>query len=185
MTTQTALEILNNWDVGYKRYVYNKTDLGKVFDEQGILLSKTLERLVKANILIHAARDAYVYNYSRQKGAYTLEHIAQSLRRNDYNYISYEYALSEFGVISQIPLDWITVATTGRKGVFATPFGTVEFTHTNRSPEEILANVVERPEANRLPIAKVEYAWLNLKDTHRSQNLVPDDWREEYYDQED
>jgi len=46
--------------------------------------------------------------------------------------------LSEYGVISQIPLDRLTVMTTGRKGIYKTIYGTIEFTHTKRSVENIL-----------------------------------------------
>ncbi len=40
-----------------------------------------------------------------------------------------ESALSEYGVISQIPIDRLTIMTTGRKGHYKTPYGTIEFTH--------------------------------------------------------
>lgn len=38
--------------------------------------------------------------------------------RGEYNYISLESALSEYGIISQIPIDRLTIMTTGRKGEY-------------------------------------------------------------------
>ncbi|WP_422139500.1 hypothetical protein [Endozoicomonas sp. ALC020] len=67
-----------------------------------------------------------------------VQSIAIALRRGDYNYISLESALSEYGAISQIPVDRLTIMTTGRKGEYKTPFGVLEFTHTRRSVADIL-----------------------------------------------
>ncbi len=58
----------------------------------------------------------YPFTLSRHKGGNTIEYVAKSLRRGEYNYISLESALSKYGVISQIPIDRLTVMTTGRKG---------------------------------------------------------------------
>lgn len=49
---------------------------------------------------------------------YTIEHIAKALRPEKYNYVSLESILSEYGVISQIPMDRLTVMTTGREGIW-------------------------------------------------------------------
>ena len=54
------------------------------------------------------------------------------MRRGEYSYISLETMLSEYGAISQVPIDRLTVMTTGRKGEYETPFGVIEFTHTKR-----------------------------------------------------
>jgi hypothetical protein len=109
---------------------------------------------------VRAVHGVYIYNYSKHKGARTLEDIAQALRRSSYNYISYESALSAYGAVSQVPMGWLTVATTGREGVFATPWGTIEFTHTKRNPMEIISETVEWP-GHTLPIAKAHYAYIN------------------------
>ena len=36
---------------------------------------------------------------------YVIEQIAKTLRRGEYNYVSLESILSEYGLISQIPID--------------------------------------------------------------------------------
>jgi predicted transcriptional regulator of viral defense system len=165
-----ALAILMNWD-RRGRYVFTKHDLAKLFDEQAQLLSKTLERLVEKDILIRAARGVYVFAHSAHRGAYTLEEVAQTLRRNSYNYLSLESALSEWGTISQIPIDRITVMTTGRRGEFKTPFGVIEFTHTEANPETILANTIVR-EPHPLRIAREDFAARNQRRTGRNVFLI-------------
>jgi predicted transcriptional regulator of viral defense system len=162
--------LLETWD-RQGHYIYNTQDLRLLLAESGSTLKQTLGRLVKSGLLIRAVRDTYVYAYSRHRGAYTVEAIAQSLRRREYNYLSYESALSEYGVISQIPIDRITVATTGRKGEFKTSFGVIEFTHTGRSPAEIIENIIER-QPHPLRIAKVDFALQNLVDSGRNLDLV-------------
>ncbi|WP_146049537.1 hypothetical protein [Alkalispirochaeta sphaeroplastigenens] len=65
-------------------------------------------------------------------------HIASKLRANTCASISLESALSDAGVISQIPVQWLTVMTGGRTAAIACGrFGTIEFIHTARSPEQI------------------------------------------------
>lgn len=167
-----AQTILDAWDK-QGRYVYSTRDLVLLFNESGATLKQTLKRLVRSGLLLHTARDVYIYAYSKNRGIYTIEAIAQSLRRTEYAYVSYESALSEYGVISQVPIDRITVATTGRKGEFKTSFGVIEFTHTARNPVEIIANTVER-QPHPLRIATPTFALQNLVDSGRNLDLV--DW---------
>jgi len=170
MRTLDALDILRTWDRN-GRYVFSKGDLTKLFDEPAESFNKTLERLEKSGVLIRAARGVYVFGYSSQIGAYTLEEIAQTIRRYEYNYLSLESALSEWGAISQVPLDRITVMTTGRKGEFKTPFGVIEFTHTQSSPEQILANTIRR-EPHPIPIASADFALANQRRVGRNTFLI-------------
>ncbi|HGS5457581.1 TPA: hypothetical protein ACN32Y_004777 [Vibrio parahaemolyticus] len=86
---------------------------------------------MKNQILERVARGIYLYTLSKDRfSANTLEIIAKTLRRGEYSYVSLESALSEYGVISQIPMDRLTVMTTGRKGEYKTRYGVIEFTHT-------------------------------------------------------
>lgn len=102
--------------------------------------------------------------------SHTIEHVARTLRRGEYSYLSLESALSEYGVISQIPVNRLTVMTTGRKGMYETPVGTIEFVHTKRKPTEILAGVVD---VNRpLRLATAQTAWRDLKRVGRNTHLV-------------
>jgi len=154
------------------RYVFTQHDLEKIFPEDNKrTLHAGLERLVKQNVLERVARGIYLYALSHhRKGPNTLELIAKTLRRGEYNYISLESALSAYGVISQIPVDRLTVMTTGRKGEYKTHYGTIEFTHTKRPVSEIIQSftTINRP----LRMATKEAAWRDQKRVGRNIHLV-------------
>ncbi|MDR1431686.1 MAG: hypothetical protein LBI99_06160 [Propionibacteriaceae bacterium] len=166
MRLQDVCELMYEWD-SRGRYVFTKSDLRTLFDERDPALFKTLERVVAAGVLTRAASGVYVNRRSAHLGGYTVELVAQALRRREFNYVSYESALSEYGAISQIPIGRLTLATTGRSGVFPTPFGTIEFTHTGRDIGQILDGIVERP-PHPVPIAKQWLAEQNLRDSNRN-----------------
>ncbi len=152
------------------RQVFTHRDLATLFPERS---SRTLQaglgRLVKSGILMRAAPGIYVNALSGNGYVHTLEQIARALRRGEYSYISLESALSEHGVISQIPMR-LTVMTTGRKGEFNTPFGTIEFTHTARPLQDILDDIhdVGRP----LRLAGKHKACRDLKRVGRNTTLI-------------
>lgn len=154
------------------RYVFTHRDLKKLFPEDSSqALNAGLNRLVKNNILDRVARGIYLYALSHHKTSpHTLELIAKTLRRGEYNYVSLESALSEYGAISQIPMDRITVMTTGRKGEYRTAFGTIEFTNTKRSVSDIIQQIqnVGRP----LRLATKQAAYRDLKRVGRNTHLV-------------
>lgn len=170
MDIQTALERLHKFD-RQRIYVYTKRNLRRLFfDDSEEAFKQSLPRLIKFGVLERACRGVYVFALSRHKGGYTIEYVAKSLRRGEYNYISLESTLSEYGVISQIPIDRLTVMTTGRKGVFKTPYGVIEFTHTDRDDIDILNNTIlyERP----LRIATESAAIRDLKRVGRNTHML-------------
>lgn len=170
MDTTTALKRLSLWDK-QGRYVFTRGDLARIFHEDSARAFRDgLRRLTAAGILQRPVRGVYVFALSQSRGNDTIEHIARALRRGEYNYVSLESALSEYGAISQIPVDRLTVMTTGRKGEYITPFGTIEFTHTKRRPMDILSGVrdVGRP----LKLATPAVAWRDLKRVGRNTHLV-------------
>lgn len=170
MDKTTAIRVLSEWDTR-GRYVYTKHDLAKLFPgDSPKTLTEGVRRLVKSGLLEHVCRGIFVYTLARSRDSYTIERVAKALRRGEYNYISLESALSEYGIISQIPVDRLTVMTTGRKGVHHTSYGTIEFTHTKRSVRKILAIIkdVGRP----LRVATPQAAWRDLKRVGRNTHLV-------------
>ena len=171
MNMQYAIKVLRAWDEK-GMYVFTKHDLHKLFPEDSSkTLSEGLNRLVKAGILKRACRGIYVNENAMSFDSYTIERIAKALRRGEYNYVSLESMLSEYGEISQVPIDRLTLMTTGRKGTYKTPYGIIEFTHTKRSVKNILSNthkVSQRP----LRIALKDAALRDLKRVGRNVNLV-------------
>jgi hypothetical protein len=170
MDKKTAIKVLTEWDEA-GRYVFALRDFVKLFPEDSPkTLQAAVNRLVRDGLLQRACRGVYVYPLARSRDSHTVERIAVALRRGEYNYISLESALSEYGAISQIPVDRLTVMTTGRKGVYRTPWGTIELTHTKRPIPDILNSVhdVGRP----LRLATPAAAWRDLKRVGRNTHLV-------------
>lgn len=167
-----AIHILKKWDRNGK-YVFTKGELRKLFfkDNNEKSFTASLERLIRDNILTRACRGIYIISDSNYTNGYTIEHIAKALRPGEYNYVSLESILSEYGVISQIPIDRLTVMTTGRSGIYKTTYGVIEYTHTKRSITDII-NTVERVEKRPLRIASKQTAWRDLKRVGRNTHLV-------------
>jgi len=170
MDQATAIRRLAAYDK-QGRYVFTNRDFEKIFHEDSQRAVRAgVQRLVRAGILQRAIKGVYVNALAQNQGSSTLELIAKSLRRGEYNYVSLESALSEYGAISQIPLDRITVMTTGRKGEYKTPFGVIEFTHTKRPVKDIVMSIqdVGRP----LRLASKQAAFRDLKRVGRNLHLV-------------
>lgn len=166
-----AIRVLRAWDKkGW--CVFTKHMLAKLFPEDN---SKTftegLNRLVKEAILQRACRGIYVNKEATCFDRYVIERIAKVLRPGEYNYVSLESMLSEYGIISQIPVDRLTIMTTGREGIYKTPYGTIEMTHTKRSVSDILSNT-KIIENNPLRIATRKTALRDLKRVGRNLDLI-------------
>lgn len=157
--------------------VFSKGDLEKIFPEDNEkTLEKGLQRMRRDDLLTRAARGVYVFTLAVPRHrAWLIEEIAKKLRPEDFNYVSLESILSEYGVISQIPVDRLTVMTSGAEGEHVTPFGTIEFTHTQRCISDLLERCVmvkNRP----LRIAKKHSAVQDLRRVGRNLELI--DWDE-------
>jgi len=170
MKLADAVSALAEWD-RRGRYVFLKRDLAKVFGDHGKALDQTLARFVEAGLLERVAHGVYLYAHSAHLGATTIEEIALALRRGEHVFESLESALSQWGRISQVPVDRLTVVTTGRKGTFATRFGVIEFTHTTAPATEIAAHTVDRP-GHPLPIATEPYALAGPRRPRRNLDLI-------------
>ena len=150
--------------------VFTRKDLAKIFREHDTnALNAGLNRLVRNQVLQRAVNGVYVNALSPNQGSDTLEHIARAMRRGHHSYVSLESALSEYGVISQIPMR-LTVMTTGRRGEYSTPFGVIEFTHTARSVLDVIDGTVDAGRPLRL--ATRHTAYRDLKRVGRNLDLV-------------
>jgi len=157
-------------------FVLAKRDVEKLFpDEDEKSMEKSLQRMVGDGLLAKAARGVYVNPAAASRNAgWILEELAKALRPGKLCYVSLESMLSEYGVISQIPVSRLTVMTTGASGVHETPYGVIEFTHTKRSLPEVLIRTVfvkDRP----LRIAKKNAAVQDLLRVGRSADLIDDE----------
>lgn len=170
MLVDEAIKTLDDFDKK-GMYVFTSRDLRRVFfrDTQ-TSFKQGIRRLVKRNYLEVASKGIYVYAMSKNKGKRTIERIAAALRKGEYNYVSLESALSQYGAISQIPIDRITIMTTGRSGTFKTLYGVIEFTHTKRSPIDILDSTLKTD--HPLRIATLDTADRDLKRVGRNTHMV-------------
>lgn len=152
------------------RTVFLLRDLQKIFPEDTSLALKAgIKRLIDEDILCRPIQGVYVNNFS-PKDSYLLELVVKAMRRGEYNYVSLESALSAYGIISQIPVDRLTVMTTGRSGEYQTPWGTIELTHTRRSIPEILDATIKTQ--SPLKQAKPETAVRDLRRVGRNTHLM-------------
>lgn len=170
-----ALKLLDQ----YRKFVFLYHDIKKLFpNESRSAFNASLARLVKDGLIIHVATGVYLNPNAKSTDVHVIEHIAKALRRGFYNYISLESMLSEYGVISQIPVSRLTVMTTGRRGLYHTPYGTIEFTHTKRAIPEILKSII-RDEQRPLRLATKMTAIRDLKRVGRNTHLLNEDEADE------
>jgi hypothetical protein len=94
-------------------------------------LKLMMKRLADQRVLIRAARGVYVNPRARSMPADVRRGLIRFLRPREVSYVSLESRLSEAGAISQVATA-LTCMTSGSPGHFDTPWGVVEFTHTDR-----------------------------------------------------
>ena len=171
MRANDVQDILYAWDQK-GRYVFTKGDLALLLDDPSEnAFTETLRRSCAQGTLTRAARGVYVNARSCHLGPITIEWVARTLRRGHYVFESLESAASQWGDISQIPVGLLTCVTTGRKGVYRTPYGVIEFVHTERALADVAGRLVDRP-GHAIPIATREYTLASLRRTGRSRELV-------------
>jgi hypothetical protein len=91
-----------------------------------------MKRLADQGVLTRAARGVYVNPHARSRPSDVRRALLRFLRPREITYVSLESKLSEAGAISQIA-STLTCMTTGSRGWFETPWGAIEFTHTDRA----------------------------------------------------
>jgi hypothetical protein len=122
-------------------------------DPEPNYLKLMMKRLADQGVLVRAARGVYVNPHARSMPGDVRGGLIRFLRPRELTYVSLESKLSEVGAISQVTTA-LTCMTTGSPGRFDTPWGAIEFTHTDRpvSPgtdvrardDGVLAATVER-----------------------------------------
>lgn len=158
-----------------QRYLFTFRDLRPLFSSLPDASFKTLlSRAVSSKLLIRLCRGLYLYQKSFPNDGLLLFHAAAALRANEFNYISLETALSDAGVISQVPLSWITIMSSGRSNTISCGnYGTIEFAHTNQKPADIMKSLTYDPLCGMWR-ASIELAIRDMKATHRNTDLI--DW---------
>ena len=141
MTLADAIKVLVLGE-GREFPIISTQGLRTLFDADGdAAFNMGIRRLVEVGLLERVARGVYLNSALPRMGRPGIGMVARHLRPNHLCYLSYESALAEFGSISQVPMVYL-VATTGNSGEHDTPYGALEFSHTNRTDTEILRNTL-------------------------------------------
>lgn len=97
-----------------------------------------IHRAERRGLLERVCQGVYQFTGAPDASGRILFHAAALMRARHFNYISLETVLSDAGVISQVPMGWITLVSTGRTAtVSCGRYGTIEFIHTERSMADI------------------------------------------------
>ena len=130
--------LLENANDGH--YLFTLHDLRTLCYRQSDSAFKTLlSRAVQAQLLVRLCRGLYLYERALAGDGLLLFHVAAMLRASALYYISLETALSDVGVISQIPMSYITIMSSGRSSTIPCgKFGSIEFVHTNQKPASLV-----------------------------------------------
>jgi hypothetical protein len=158
-----------------EHYLFSFVDLKGAMPEQSQGGFKALvSRAVKDGLLRRICRGLFLYPAVEYPRGLVLFHAAARLRAGAFNYISLETALSDAGVISQIPMNWITVMSSGRSHIVnCGEFGRIEFVHTKKRPENLTDHLIYDSRC-RLWRASVALAIKDMQATRRSTDLI--DW---------
>jgi len=151
--------------------VFASSDLACAVPEStqlGVLLSRS----VKAGLLQRVCRGIYWYPVPDYPLGNLLLHAAARLRAGELNFLSLETVLSDEGVISQVPMNWITLMTSGRSHVVnCGDYGHIEFVHTDQDPADVAGELAWDQESH-LWRSSVRQALRDMRATRRSLDLV-------------
>lgn len=158
-----------------EHYLFSSRDLRQLFPHLSDSAFKTmLSRAARNGHLARICRGLYAYQKSIPLNGYFLFHVATYLRANEFNYISHETVLSDLGIISQVPINLITIMSSGRSNIISCgKFGRIEFIHTNKKPTDIMEHLVYDPLC-KLWRADAVLALRDMKAAQRNCDLI--DW---------
>lgn len=129
-------------------------------------------RAEREGLLRRVCRGLYRYPAAGPDDGRLLYHAAARVRAGALNYISLESALSDAGVISQIPMSRVTLMSSGRSSTLSCgTLGIIEFVHTDKRPAD-LADQLAYDARCHLWRASVALALQDMKATRRSLDLV-------------
>jgi hypothetical protein len=153
--------------------VLHQKDLLNLLDRVDSSASRMLlSRAVSAGVIVNPIRRLYIFTPNKLINPSTLYKVAQKLRSNHFNYLSLESVLSQDGLISQLPMDRITVMTSGRSQVFILAgIGVIEFTHTKKDMEALAPHLSWDDDLEMFRVTPA-FALKELKRVGRNLDLV-------------
>lgn len=133
-----------------------------------------LTKSTKNGTLKRVAKGTYINPNLPPNPKGALYRIAKLIRWDHFIYVSLESQLSHIGVISQIPIGYLSLMTTGRSGTFKTDYGTIEFTHTDRSIESLNKEVYYDDTIGMFRANK-DRAMADLRRVGRNTDMIKDE----------
>ena len=172
------IKYMSHWlsqNANDKHYLFTLHDLRALCYELSDSAFKTLlSRAAHSGLLVRVCRGLYLYKKALPADGLLLFHAAALLRADEFNYISLETSLSDVGVISQIPMNWISIMSSGRSSIISCgDFGAIEFVHTNQKPADLINHLTYDHNCGMWR-ANVVLALRDMKATHRNCDLI--DW---------
>ena len=156
-----------------EHYLFTLRDLAGLMPGRSEGALKALVgRLTSDGVLERLCRGLYLYPAVHYPSDLILYHAAARLRADQLCYLSLESVLSDAGVISQIPMTWVTLMTSGRSGeITCGKFGTIEFVHTCKPPKALVGVLVYDSRC-RLWRATIAQAMTDMGNARRSMELI-------------
>ena len=172
------VKYLSQWlseNASNEHYLFTTQQLRALFCELPDSTFRTLlSRAVQSQLLARLCRGLYLYKKAMLADGLLLFHAAALLRAECFNYISLETVLSDAGVISQIPINTISIMSSGRTNtIVCADFGAIEFIHTKQKPAKLMKQLTYDHRCG-LWRASVALALRDMKVTHRNCDLI--DW---------
>lgn len=173
MKSSTLLNTLDLQDAQNSCWIFTPSMWRILFPlESNDSLKASLQRHVKSGLLRKVKKGLYANERAKCCPSYDkLNALVPYLKPGEINYISQESRLSDLGVISQIPLTYLSLMTTGNSQTFQTCYGAVQFTSTKRDLGFILKNT-SFSASDRLLVANENLALLDLRRSGRNWGLV-------------
>lgn len=164
----TLASLANN-----EHYLFTLADLKCVIPEHSPGAFKALlSRSVKTGLLQRICYGLYLYPLAGYDKGLVLFHAAARLRAHNFNYLSLETVLSDAGVISQIPINWITLMSSSRsQTIKCSTFGHIEFIHTKKIPADLAEHLTYDSRCH-LWRASVGLAVRDMRATGRNTDLI-------------
>ncbi len=154
-------------------YLFSVQDLSAILPELSVSAWKALlSRANKSGLLKRVCRGLYLYPHVDYPAGLVLYHAASRLRASEFNYISLETVLSDAGIISQIPMNWITLMSSGRSYIYdCGDFGHIECIHTRKSLSQVEPQL-DYDSRCRLWRASAHLALQDMVQTQRNMDLI-------------
>jgi hypothetical protein len=140
-------------------------------EESAAGLMSSLRRHADNGLITPVSKGIYANDRAHSKPPAPLEHVVGFLRDGHISYLSLESRLSELGLLSQMPMDLLTVMTTGRSALFNTPYGQVEFIHTKKSLTKLSGELTQERKSPLLRASRT-LALRDIKRVGRNVELV-------------